>query len=312
MTEFGFIESIRRDFARLPANGFEGIGDDCAVLPLEGGRSLLFSSDALNEGVHFLRGAMSAAEIGAKSVMVNLSDIAAMGGRPVATLLSLSLTEDAAQGWAQEFMRGYREVCERYGVALVGGDTTRSKSHISINVTVIGEVADGCIKRRSDARADDIVVVGGRLGASAAGLRDILEGRTSTPAAVAHRRPQAQVREGEWLGKQPCVHAMMDLSDGLASDLCHILKASSVGARIDTECIPTDSTLEDALCGGEDYKLLFTVAPEGLDALKRGFSEVFGYDIYPVGRIVGNEAGEIEWLEKGARTDHDFRGYSHF
>ena len=126
MTEFGFIDSIRRLFAELPDNGFEGIGDDCAVLPLGDGTSLLFTADLLTEGVHFLRAATTARELGRKSLAVNLSDIAAMGARPVATLLSLELPADAEDAWTAEFMEGYRELSARYGAALVGGDTTRS------------------------------------------------------------------------------------------------------------------------------------------------------------------------------------------
>ncbi|WP_300798750.1 thiamine-phosphate kinase, partial [uncultured Alistipes sp.] len=143
MTEFGFIDRIRTLFAALPDNGFEGIGDDCAVLPI--GRNadgeeevLLFTADLLTEGVHFLRHATPARELGRKALAVNLSDIAAMGGRPVATLLSIALPRDAAGTWAEEFMEGYRELSERYATALVGGDTTRSESGITVNVTAIG------------------------------------------------------------------------------------------------------------------------------------------------------------------------------
>ena len=141
MTEFGFIDSIRRLFAELPDNGFEGIGDDCAVLPLGDGTSLLFTADLLTEGVHFLRAATSARELGRKSLAVNLSDIAAMGARPVATLLSLALPADAEDAWTAEFTEGYRELSARYGAALVGGDTTRSAGGITINVTAIGRAA---------------------------------------------------------------------------------------------------------------------------------------------------------------------------
>ena len=157
MTEFGFIEHIRTSFATLPDNGFEGIGDDCAVLPVgtdaEGREEvLLFTADLLTEGVHFLRRATPARELGRKALAVNLSDIAAMGGRPVATLLSIALPRDAAGTWAEEFMAGYRELSERYATALVGGDTTRSESGITINVTAIGRAPAAHVKRRSAAR----------------------------------------------------------------------------------------------------------------------------------------------------------------
>ena len=126
MTEFGFIDHIKELFAALPDNGFEGIGDDCAVLPVGEGESLVFTTDMLAEGVHFLRPATSPRELGRKSLAVNLSDVASMGARPVGTLLSLSLPADTAGTWAEEFMLGYRELSEAFGVTLAGGDTTRS------------------------------------------------------------------------------------------------------------------------------------------------------------------------------------------
>ena len=165
MTEFGFIEQIRTRFASLPDNGFEGIGDDCAVLPLGGGESLVFTADLLTEGVHFLRAATTPRELGGKSLAVNLSDVAAMGARPVATLLSIALPADAAGAWAAEFMEGYRELSETFGTALIGGDTTRSESGITINVTAIGRTPSANLKRRSDARPGDVIFAAGELGA---------------------------------------------------------------------------------------------------------------------------------------------------
>ena len=232
MTEFGFIDRIKDLFATLPDNGFEGIGDDCTVLPVGGGESLVFTTDMLAEGVHFLRAATSSRELGRKSLAVNLSDVASMGARPVATLLSLSLPDDATGAWAEEFMQGYRELSQEFGVTLTGGDTTRSAAGITINVTAIGRAADTHIKRRSGARPGDVIFTAGALGASGAGLRDILAGRYNTPAAAVHRNPRPQVAEGVWLGQRHEVHAMMDISDGLASDIRHIMERSGVGAAI--------------------------------------------------------------------------------
>ena len=260
MTEFGFIDRIKDLFATLPDNGFEGIGDDCAVLPVGGGESLVFTTDMLAEGVHFLRTATSARELGRKSLAVNLSDVASMGARPIATLLSLSLPDDATGAWAEEFMQGYRELSQEFGVTLAGGDTTRSAAGITINVTAIGRAADTHIKRRSGARPGDVIFTAGALGASGAGLRDILAGRYDTPAAAIHRNPRPQVAEGLWLGRRHEVHAMMDISDGLASDIRHIMERSGVGAAIDTERIPAaaDADIRTAACAGEDYVLLLT------------------------------------------------------
>ncbi len=312
MTEFGFIDKICARFAELPLNGFEGIGDDCAVLPVADGDALLFTADLLNEGVHFLRRATSARELGGKALAVNLSDIAAMGGRPVATLLSLALPPDAGETWAEEFMEGYRALSERYGVALVGGDTTRSGQGITINVTAIGRAPLSCIKRRSAARPGDVLFTTGALGASGAGLRDLLAGRLDTPAAVEHRNPRPQVEEGLWLGMRREVHAMMDLSDGLASDLRHILDRSGVGAEVLLERIPVaeGSDLQTAACGGEDYKLLLTADAEGAGRLADEFLKRFGSPLHPLGRITGTR--ELVWQQNGNPVPLDWHGFTHY
>jgi len=312
MTEFGFIEHIRRLFADIPANGFEGIGDDCAVLPIGGGEALVFTADLLTEEVHFLRAATSARELGRKSLAVNLSDVAAMGARPVATLLSIALPADAAGEWAHEFMEGYRELSDAFGVALVGGDTSRAEHGITVSVTAIGRADAGHLKRRCDARAGDRIFVAGALGASGTGLRDILAGRLETPAAALHRNPAPQVAEGIWLGEQADVHAMMDLSDGLASDIRHILDRSGVGAELELERIPVaaGSDLRTAACGGEDYKLLFTADALSADRLAAGFRARFGTPLYPIGRITAGQG--LAWLRSGHPEPLDWHGFTHY
>ena len=311
MTEFGFIDHIRRRFADLPDQGFEGIGDDCAVLPL-GGEALVFTSDLLTEGVHFLRHATSARELGGKSLAVNLSDVAAMGARPVATLLSIALPPDASGVWAEEFMEGYRELSARFGTPLVGGDTTRSESGVTINVTAIGRSPLTHLKRRRDARPGDALFVAGELGASGAGLRDLLAGHPDTPPARIHRNPQPQVDEGIWLGARSEVHAMMDLSDGLASDLRHILDESDCGAEVELERIPVaaGSDLRTAACGGEDYKLLFTAAPAAARRLEEEFLARFGTPLHRIGRIT--ERAGLTWLQAGSPVQLDWQGFTHY
>ncbi len=312
MTEFGFIEHIRSLFAALPANGFEGIGDDCAVLPLDGDEALVFTTDLLVENVHFLRSAASAREVGRKALAVNLSDIAAMGARPVATLLSLALPPDAAGTWAEEFMEGYRSLSEESGAALVGGDTTRSADGIAINVVAIGRARQKHLKRRSDARPGNVVFVAGALGASGSGLRDILAGCCDTPLAAIHRNPQPQLAEGLWLGTRPEVRAMMDLSDGLASDIRHILDRSGTGAAIEIDRIPVaaGSDLETAACAGEDYKLLLTAEAAGADRLAADFGERFGTPLHPIGRITAG--GGLVWLRDGEPVPLDWQGFRHY
>jgi thiamine-monophosphate kinase len=305
-------------FRAMPNNGFEGIGDDCAVLPI-GDEALVFTSDMLNEGVHFLADKSTAYQIGYKSLMVNISDVAAMGASPVATMLSLALPKKYFGEWSEEFIRGYKKASQKYGVKLIGGDTVGSKSGICISVTAIGRAPMANIKRRSAAKIGDVVMVTGKLGASAAGLRDVLGGRFTTKNAKIHLMPEAQVCEGEWLGVQGCVHAMADISDGIASDLQHILDQSKKGAIIAEMSVPLarGASFEDAICGGEDYQLILTVDKRKADDLAQRFEEQFGKPLYKIGRIVAgdgscfafgleNKQGDIMYSSVG------WGGYNHF
>ncbi len=311
MTEFGFIDSIKTLFEQIPNNGFEGIGDDCAVLPIGSDESLLFTSDMLVEDIHFTRSSISPFDLGYKSLAVNLSDVAAMGAHPTATLLSISLPQKLPKGWAAEFMRGYHDLSKKYNVALVGGDTTASTAKITINVTAIGRTPNRQIKRRSDAKVGDIVVVTGRLGDSAAGLKDLLSGDINSPFAKIHYRPTPRIEEGMWLGQQSCVHAMMDISDGVASDIRHIMSRSGVGVRINVDSLPTIHSAHVALCGGDDYELLFSVEPNHIERLISHFKENFSTQITPIGEIIDNH-NNIEWYVKNQKITDDFMGFRHF
>lgn len=235
-----------------------------------------------------------------------------MGARPVATLLSIALPPDAADAWAAEFIEGYRELSATFGTALAGGDTTRSESGITINVTAIGRAPSANLKRRSDACPGDVIFAAGELGASGAGLRDILAGRCDTPQAAVHRNPQPQVAEGLWFGTRPEVHAMMDLSDGLASDLRHILDRSGVGAEVEVERIPVapGADVRTAACAGEDYKLLLTAAPDDAERLAAEFAARFGSPLHPIGRITA--APGLMWLRDGKPEPLDWHGFEHY
>ena len=308
-SEFSFIGDIATMFASIPHNGFEPIGDDCTVVDM-GDDALVISTDMLVEDVHFLRAASTAEEVGRKSVLVNLSDVAAMGAKPVATLLSLSLPATAQGEWVEGFMRGYHEVSEREGVALVGGDTTASKDRITINVVAIGRAPKVNIKRRSAARVGDVICVTGKLGISSKGLVDIMFGDLNTAAARCHRNAQARTIEGAWLGTREEVHAMMDISDGIASDIRHIMEQSGVGAEIDTALIPTDYDLRYALSGGEDYELLLTVEENRVEELTLTLKQATDTDLTVVGRITEGE--ELRWVENGKTVELDLKGFTHF
>ena len=310
--EFGLIGRIRD---RFPApERVKGIGDDCAVLPQRSGRDTLVSTDMLVEGTHFLRADIPPYRLGWKSAAVNVSDIAGMGGRPTATFLSVALPADLEADWMGEFLRGYADLSGRFGVALLGGDTTASPDRICINVAVLGECPSGAARLRSAALPGDCVCVTGPLGDSAAGLKAILDGveRDADVQALIDRHylPLPRVEEGLQLAATPGVHAMMDISDGIGSDLGHILEASGCGARIDVAVLPLSPALRRvcarlgwdaaalAIGGGEDYELLFTCTPEAEKALA-----------VPHTVIGTTTAGtSLEWLGTG----RSFHGYDHF
>ena len=313
--EFGLIDRIRK-MTSVPDPSWVGIGDDCAVIPLSpetGGApasDLLVSTDMLVEGTHFLMEDISPRQLGWKSAAVNISDIAAMGGKPIATFLSLALPKTLPEQWMQEFMEGYNGISEKFGAALLGGDTTCSPDRICINVAVLGTCPRGKARLRSAARPGDLVCVTGTLGDSAAGLRLILGGQKGAAPRLMdrHYTPTPRVEEGLALSCLPGVHAMMDISDGVGSDLRHILDESGVGARIDTGKLPISKELqalcsekgwdpkELALSGGEDYELLFTMDPQATPDIP--------YTV--IGEITANPT--VTW-EGGSR---DYMGYKHF
>lgn len=313
--EFGFIDFIRSHFP--DHDGTIGIGDDCAVMPTGEGE-LLFSTDLLMEGVHFLRNESSPEDVGWKAAAVNLSDIAAMGGTPVATFLSIALPKDAQGEWAERFIEGYTDISRQYDVPLLGGDTTSSLRDIAVNVGILGRCPSGRRLMRNGAKVGETIYVTGPLGDSAGGLQAILKGieRTEdvTRLICRHKRPIPRIEAGRILMESGKAGAMMDISDGIGSDLRHIMKASGVGAVIDLERLPLSPELvsvckeqgwdiyEMATSGGEDFELMFT-APAGLE-------NELDIAVYPIGKIVpGNE---LSWRFSNEPMDRDFDGYKHF
>ena len=313
--EFGFIDFIRSNFP--DPEGTTGIGDDCAVMP-SGEGELLFSTDLLMEGVHFLRNESSPEDVGWKAAAVNLSDIAAMGGTPVATFLSIALPKDAQGEWADRFIEGYTDISRQYDVPLLGGDTTSSLRDIAVNVGVLGRCPSGRRLMRNGAKVGETIYVTGPLGDSAGGLQAILKGIERTEDATRliyrHKRPVPRIEAGRILMESGKAGAMMDISDGIGSDLRHIMKASGVGAIIDLERLPLSPELvsvckeqgwdiyEMATSGGEDFELMFT-APAELE-------NELDITVYPIGKIVpGNE---LSWRFSNEPMDRDFDGYKHF
>lgn len=282
MNEF---ELIRRYFDRTVAGAHcvLGIGDDAAVLRPRSDEDLAVCSDTLIAGRHFPHGTR-AADIGYKALAVNLSDLAAMGARPLGFLLNLSLPE-ADEVFLQGFAAGLFELADAHGVALLGGDTTRGP--LSISITAWGALPRGECLRRAGAQVGDLIVCGGNVGGAALALR---QGDAATPDLRACLdRPQPQLALGQGLLAR--AHAAIDVSDGLAADLGHILDASGVGGVIDQDALPLHPALamldrEDALAlalaGGDDYVLCFTIAEARWDEIKTAFPEISA----PIGRII--------------------------
>ena len=333
--ERGLIRRIRRSAAAVAGSpGLEvGIGDDTAVLTVPPGHKLLATTDLLVEDVHFRRASAGPADIGWKAMSVNLSDIAAMGGTPRWALVALAVPADTDVDAVDAFYAGMAEAAAPHGVTVVGGDTSASAGGWTVNVTLLG-VHPGEPRFRSQARVGDTVLVTGSLGASAAGLHALEIGldraREAGVAGVklgeitrAHLRPRARVAEGRWLGQAPGVHAMMDCSDGLATDLGHICRESGVGARVQLEHVPVAAAAREAaralgvnardwaVSGGEDYELLLTCDPAVAERLIAGLAEATGAPLTSIGRIEG-AAGELVLVDAAGAPVAMPGGFEHF
>jgi thiamine-monophosphate kinase len=272
-----------------------GIGDDCAVLRLPPARGkekdTLVTTDFSLEGIHFRRDWHPAESIGHRCLTRGLSDIAAMGGEPVAAFLSLALPRDLPQSWVGRFARSLISLAERYGVTLAGGDTAESRHGILADIVVVGTAPKGKAVLRSGARPGDRIYVSGELGGSAAAvweMRKKSKQKLNPREYPRHFFPEPRIELGRILREKGLASAMIDTSDGLSTDLAHICEESGVGAEIEAKLIPRASVgkparevgLEFALHGGEDYELLFS-APRG----KRIPSRIAGIPITHIGHI---------------------------
>jgi thiamine-monophosphate kinase len=244
-----------------------GIGDDCAVLRLPAGQDLLTTTDFSLENVHFRRAWHPAESVGHRCLARGLSDIAAMGGEPVACFLSLALPAKLSQAWVDGFTKGLLRLAGEFSVPLAGGDTAQSATKILADIVVLGSVPKGKAMLRSGARPGDRVYVTGSLGGSAAAL-DLLfsKRKLATKQFPKHFFPQPRISQGQFLRAKNFASSMIDISDGLSTDLNHICEESGVGAEIWANAIPrarigkNDQPVElkFALHGGDDYELLFT------------------------------------------------------
>jgi thiamine-monophosphate kinase len=343
MSEFAFIEELRRltqskrDLSSSnspPSNLALGIGDDAAVIQARPGVDTVVTTDLLVEDVDFRRDTMLPRRLGHKALAVSLSDIAAMGAAPRWSLISLGLPESVWESnFVDEFYEGFFSLAEHYSVTLAGGDVSRAPERIVIDSIVLGEVLRDQAVRRRGAQPGDLIFVTGTLGGAAAGLRLLetgarphslseLETDHDAIAALLLRQmcPEPRVGWGRVLGEEQLATAMIDISDGLSSDLRHLCRASDTGALLQSASLPLDvhavelcgrralDPLLLALHGGEDFELLFTVNPKDASRLPR---QVDGTPVTHIGEIT-NEIGCIRIAEGSHVWNLEPGGFEHF
>ena len=290
-----------------------GIGDDAALLAPAPGHETIVTCDWFLEGTHFLRDKHPPDGVGWKCLARAVSDIAAMGGQPRCFLLSLALPESLTGRWFAQFLGGLARAAQKLQCPLAGGDTTRQE-RVLINVTVLGEVRERTAGLRSGARPGDIIYVSGRLGEAEFGFRLLMAGTSAGSyerAVKKHLYPEPRLALGQWLANSHLATSMMDLSDGLSTDLDRLCRASSVGAQIQASQIPAvegpkrneaskpkkDDALTRALNGGDDYELLFTVRATKAGRLPSSFK---GIPLTPIGQITRTRA--ILLVQSDGRT----------
>lgn len=321
-TEFGFIEAIQKRYSLTK------IGDDCAVLPKDSETDLVITTDLLVEDIDFKLDWSNPEFIGHKTLAVSLSDVAAMGAKPVWAMISIGVPEAIWKtDFVEKFYDGYMRLASKFSVELVGGDVSRTTDKIVVDSIVAGEVKKGKAVRRSGAQVGDLIFVTGELGGAAGGLKlfengvryRIEEKIWRKHLLLRQLQPHAQIVSGRFLGENDLATSMIDLSDGLSSDLMHICRASKVGAKIFAEKIPFDTKLKSiaksfeekfafAAHGGEDFELLFTVNAKKYfqaenEFKKRGF--------FHIGEITAN-AEIIELIRNEITTVLQPKGFRHF
>jgi thiamine-monophosphate kinase len=325
--EWDLINALSREFGPAPEGVVLSIGDDCAAIEIPGPDYLLWTVDTLVEGVHFDLAYTTLAQLGWKSLTVNLSDIAAMGGDPGPALLSLGWPPDRDRSLALEFAAGLAQAAREYGLAVIGGDTVASPGGLTITVTLTGRVPARQMLRRSGAEVGDLIFVTGPLGEAAAGLKILRQGlelpqELHEPLTEAQLRPRPQLRAGRLLAREGLATALIDTSDGIATDLYNICRASGVGARIPAAGLPVSprvaaaaphlgcDPLDLALFGGEDYLLLFTAKPAMAERLPAAFSRAGLAAPLPLGHIVPGD--RVVLATPAGEVDISGQGFDHF
>ncbi len=316
--EFGLIDQLTRLTSKNHGDLLAGPGDDAAVIRTAQATApyLLVTTDILVEEIHFKRNWAAPAQIGIKAAECNISDIAAMGGIPTWMFISLVLTRETDVEWVRDVYRGIESSCRRHNVFVAGGDTTLGSVN-TINIALLGQAQEDELCLRSHAKDGDLLMVTGTLGASAAGLALLKAGKAPSRYLLRkHLEPSCRLDASRKIA--PLANAMIDISDGLGSEVLHICRQSNTGARIEAASIPLHEDvkaaadllgkdpLEFALSGGEDFELLFSIAPDKLAQLHR-----IDLECHQVGTIVGVSKGQMLVYADG--RNHPLPGgYDHF
>lgn len=333
--EFGLIDRIAKSVKINQPTTKKGIGDDCAVLSTGEGKVKVVTTDLLLEGIHFDLTYCPLKHLGYKAVAVNLSDVCAMNAIPQQITVSIGVSGKFTLKAIDDLYDGIRTACDRYGVDLVGGDTTSSLTGLTISITAIGEQEPGKLSYRDGAKKNDIICVSGNLGASYMGLqllerekRVLKDNKTSQPAFTGYEyilerqlKPEPRADVIKFLSEIGVVPtSMMDVSDGLSSEMMHICTKSGVGCRLYEEKIPiheqTRKMSEElsinpvvaALNGGEDYELLFTISQEDYQK----FQNTPGPDIYAIGYICEEGKGRRLVTTSGEEAELQAQGWRFF
>lgn len=335
--EFPLIRGLAHRFARRAPGLVQGIGDDAAVVEHSSRTWWHVTTDLLAEGVHFNFKSAAPESIGYRAAMANLSDLAAMGATPRYLLISLAIPKTLKSSHIFQIYRGLMNACRRAHVALIGGDTSASKTGLFLSITLIGTTPRQQAIFRHGARVGDLIYVTGTLGDSLAGLRLLMPlhraQRSSTNSLALsasqqrfligrHFHPTARVAEGQWLNQERLASAAIDVSDGLSGDLRHLCEASRVGAEVELEKLPLStacraygqaagsSPVQLALSGGEDYELLFTAAPSSRRTIEQQ-ARTRGYHVTCIGMIRPKRFG-IQMSSDGQRQPLPVTSYEHF
>lgn len=328
--EFGLIRRIRelleREGPQQPPDCTVGLGDDTAAFIPGAGCEILLTCDSTVEGRHYLTSFLGPRDVGRRAMVLNVSDIGAMGGRPRYALVSLGLRKDTAARDVEEMYRGFLEALNPFGATVIGGNLTAVTHEAFIDITLIGEAKQGRVVRRSTARPGDTILVTGCPGRSAAGLQLLLQSLAPLhhPLARAYIAPTHRAREGAAVADTRRATAMIDTSDGLVGDLGHLCEESGLGALLIEERLPISKDLQDAaaLLGKEpqdfllgpsdDYELIITCAGKHVSAIQAAVKSTYEGPVTEVGKMTEAARGMVLVLADGSRKPLAAEGWNHF